>query len=605
MANQKKKNLKETISICEIGKNCFYIFKEAFSICKIFFSLYILMMAFVDAIDSVLVIILYKYLLDCTKKSVSFQEIVSVLILVGGCGGLFTIVIRSVLSRIYEVKILEVSRQVNSKLFEKSVTMDIVNYDNEEYYDKYVRAIENSEIQMSATMKTGAGLISMVMSIFSLTGIVLLVDSTMFMFPFLACAIHLASNLCMTKLQYNLQREVTPSLRKKAYCRRVFYQPEYSKEMRLTDIFQAHTFFYKDTIKEEIEMVKKYAIKIRLVRMINNILGWVALVYYLPMQYLIYNSVVTSKLALGDVAAMNEANQSLTNSIDNLTSNMVGLQEIGLFGSYYRDFLDSKSLIETRGGYINKDNLPKTIEFKKVSFKYDEKGHYVLKNINMTIKPGQKIAIVGYNGSGKSTFIKLLLSLYSASEGCIYYNGKAVEEYDCGAYRNNFGILFQNFQTYALSIKDNILMGEYEEKHEEEAMRLAKIYQKISSLPRQDKSILTQEFDENGILLSGGENQRIALSRLYIGRKPIIILDEHTSAMDPVTEKEVNDTIFSQFREHTIVYISHHLTSVCNADYIYFMDNGEIVEQGTHQDLMKLNKKYKSMFDKQSSYFVT
>ncbi len=602
--HQKEQREQNAKSIREIGENCIYIFRESFRICKLFFSFYIIMMALVDAIDSVLVIILYKYLLDCTKKDVTFQSIMMVLILIGGCGGLFTIVVRALLSRYYDVKMLQVSKEINVKLFQKAVVMDITNFENEAYYDKYVRAMENSEVQISATMKAGAGFISMVMSVFSLTGILLLVDPVMFLFPLLACAVHLISNLSMTRIRYNLQRSITPITRKKAYCRRVFYQPEYSKEMRLTDIYEAHSKFYKETTVQELDCERKYASMLRLVKMVNCFVGWVALVYYFPMKYLVYNSVVTERLSISDVAAMNESNQSLTNSIDNLANNFVGLQEIGLFGSYYRQFLESRSEIETRTGLLTETDGPKLIEFKNVSFSYEGTSNYALRNINMSIKPGQKIAIVGYNGSGKSTLIKLLLNLYSATEGEICYNGKIVEAYDCDSYRSNFGILFQDFQTYALSVRDNILMGNYEGRDSTEAMRLANIYNRIDALPNKENSILTQEFDENGVLFSGGESQRIALARLYMENKSVIILDEHTSAMDPITEKKVNDTIFNHFKEQTIIYISHHLTSVCNADYIYFLDNGQIVEQGTHQDLMQQNHRYKTMFAKQSSYFT-
>lgn len=601
---QKEQRERDVKSIGEIGKNCIYIFKEAFRICKLFFTFYIGMMALVDAIDSVLVIILYKYLLDCVNRDVAFGSILAVLILIGGCGGLFTIVTRALLSRYYDVKMLQVSREININLFHKAVDMDIVNFENEAYYDKYVRAMENSETQISATMKAGAGLISMVMSVSSLTGILLLVDPAMFLFPILACAVHLFTNLSMTRIRYDLQKSITPINRKKAYCRRVFYQPEYSKEMRLTDIFEAHTAFYKEATEQELECQRKYASKLRFEKMVNCIVGWVALVYYLPMQYLVYNSVVIPRLAISDVAAMNESNQSLTNSIDNLTNNLVGLQEIGLFGSYYRQFLESTSEIENRDGLLAEAEGPKLIEFKNVSFAYEGAADYTLRNINMSIKPGQKIAIVGYNGSGKSTMIKLLLNLYSVTEGELCYNGKAVEAYNCDAYRSNFGVLFQDFQTYALSVRDNILMGDSEKKDINEALNLANIRNRIEMLPNGDNSILTQEFDENGVLFSGGESQRIALARLYMENKSVIILDEHTSAMDPITEKKVNDTIFKHFKDQTIIYISHHLTSVCNADYIYFLDNGQIVEQGTHQELMQQNKRYKTMFDKQSSYFT-
>lgn len=592
----------ENIKMKEICRNCLHIFTVAFKVCPIFLGIYILLMALISAVDSVIIIALYKYLLDCVKNSVEFETMAQVLIMYGGGCGLLTISIRSILEKWYDIKIMDVNKVINRKLFKKAVSMDISNYDDREYYDKYIRAMEQGEMQVSAAIRTGTKLLSMATSIVSLTSMIIFINQTMVIFPLLASVIHFCTHVYNTKIRFNMQVEMTTASRKKAYCRRIFYQPEYTKEIRMTKISKVHEKIFKEATRDEIEIVTKYSKKLRKSMLLNDILGWVLLVYYLPMQYLVYNALVIQKMSVGDVAAMNEANQSLISSLDDLTVNMIGLQEIGLFGRHYRRFLDMESTIEMRKGEEINSKIPKVIEFKNVSFSYSN-NDYILKNISIKIEPGQKIAIVGYNGSGKTTFAKLLLNYYLPTDGNIYYDGKIIEKYDCKSYRKNFGILFQDFQIYALSLDDNVKMGENNNNSLTNAMKLADIYDRILELPKHEKSILTREFDDDGIMLSGGESQRIALARLYLQRKPIIVLDEHTSAMDPITEKKINDTIFSEFKDHTIICISHHLTSICKADYIYFFENGEIKEQGTHDMLMNLNNRYKLMFDKQSSYF--
>ena len=189
-------------------------------------------------------------------------------------------------------------------------------------------------------------------------------------------------------------------------------------------------------------------------------------------------------------------------------------------------------------------------------------------------------------------------------EGEILYGDVNLSQIDWREYINCFGILLQDYQIYALPIEDNIRMGKNQNSDVKTAAEKAGIAEVIYSLPEKEKSNLTREFDDSGILLSGGEQQRVALARLFMEKHPLIILDEPTSAMDPITEKKVNDTIFSEFADSTVVYISHHLTTTKGADHIYYFENGRIIEDGTHEELMEKRGKYSLMFEKQSSYYL-
>ena len=223
----------------------------------------------------------------------------------------------------------------------------------------------------------------------------------------------------------------------------------------------------------------------------------------------------------------------------------------------------------------------------------------------MTIKSGQKIALVGYNGAGKSTLIKLLLRLYDVSSGEILFNGENVKNFTLNSYRNNFATVFQDFQIYAATIAENVLSGEYIEKNKKTvltALSKSGFDHKLLSLPDDIFTPLTKEFDNDGTNLSGGEAQKIAIARVFAKPCDIIILDEPSSALDPISEYELNRTIMEN-SDKTVIIISHRLSTTRNADMIYMLENGEIIEQGNHEQLIRIDGKYAEMFNKQAEKY--
>lgn len=208
-----------------------------------------------------------------------------------------------------------------------------------------------------------------------------------------------------------------------------------------------------------------------------------------------------------------------------------------------------------------------------------------MSDVNLTIHKGSKIAIVGSNGSGKSTLIKLLLRFYDAASGEILQNGIDIRTYDIYSYRSQFSVAFQDFNIYATSIRNNVCMGDdMDEDRLLDALNKAGLSDSIKDLNAQ----LTREFDENGILFSGGLLQRLALARVFYKDSDIVIMDEPTAAMDVFFEKQFYDTIFKNLKEKTVIFISHRLSSITACDKIIFMDHGKILEEGTHEYLMNL-----------------
>lgn len=245
-----------------------------------------------------------------------------------------------------------------------------------------------------------------------------------------------------------------------------------------------------------------------------------------------------------------------------------------------------------------------TIEFKHVYFKYPEDQEYILKDLNFKIFKGEKIAIVGPNGSGKTTMIKLLLRLYEPNKGEILVNGQDIRQLDLTNYQRIFGTVFQDFTLFAWSIKDNILMGAPLDKAKMKlVLSQVELSDRIRQLPQGLETSISQELDESGVEFSGGEKQKIAIARALYRDAPIVVLDEPTAALDPVAEAN----IFSKFNEltagKTAIFISHRMSSTQFSDRILVLKEGKIIERGTHDELMNQKGLYQQLYHEQAKYF--
>jgi ATP-binding cassette subfamily B protein len=239
-----------------------------------------------------------------------------------------------------------------------------------------------------------------------------------------------------------------------------------------------------------------------------------------------------------------------------------------------------------------------------LNFKYENSG-FGLKNINLKINSGEKIAVVGENGAGKSTLVKLLLRLYDVTDGDILINNISIKEYDIKSLRKRIGVAFQNPNVYALSFAENIELYNKTDENKLteilEALGLNDILKKNNA----DFSVeVTKEFDENGIMLSGGEVQKIGLARLMTGNFGLLLLDEPSSALDPLAEYEMNKIILSHSNLSTTVMVAHRLSTIRDADRIILIEEGNIKEIGTHDELMKMNGRYCEMFTKQAENYT-
>ncbi len=330
--------------------------------------------------------------------------------------------------------------------------------------------------------------------------------------------------------------------------------------------------------------------------------------------YLVYQY-FHGNMTIGDFTLYFSAITGLGSFLSKLTGVYSGFMEADHYVADFYEFL--KLNMDKKKGKSNTDMLRRPVSFtwENVSFSYwqeDEQGHNteipVLKNINLNIKAGEKLAIVGENGAGKTTFVKLLCGLLRSKEGRITVNGADLFDFEPEDYRNLFSAVFQKSGILPVSIRDNIALNVGDEEPDEEAIwnciRLANLEEKVRSLPEGINTHLVKWISEHGTELSGGEMQRLLLARALYKDAPVLILDEPTAALDPIAENEIYQAYHKLTEGKTSIFISHRLASTRFCDRILFMENGEIAEIGTHDELMAQKGRYAEMFKVQSRYYT-
>ena len=231
----------------------------------------------------------------------------------------------------------------------------------------------------------------------------------------------------------------------------------------------------------------------------------------------------------------------------------------------------------------------------------------LLKNINLHIKPGEKIALVGYNGAGKTTLVKLLMRLYDVKSGAILADGRDIRQYDVKQYRNTIGTVFQDFMIFGGNVRENVILdveAKADETRVKQALSDSGLMPRVEKLSAGLDTQLTTEFAKDGVNLSGGESQKLAIARVFYKDAGLMILDEPSSALDPIAEYQLNHAMMEATKDKSVIFISHRLSTTRLADRIIMLENGQVVEQGTHEELLAAKGKYAQMWKVQAGAYV-
>lgn len=313
---------------------------------------------------------------------------------------------------------------------------------------------------------------------------------------------------------------------------------------------------------------------------------------------------VTRAITIGDFSMCVSAAGTLYWSLYGIISGVLNINQKCAYAHRYIEFMRFPAAMKKGTKPLTQGEH--TIEFRHVSFKYPRSERAVLRDINLTIKSGEHLSIVGLNGAGKTTFIKLLCRLYDVTEGEILVDGVNIKEYSDEEYRKLFAVVFQDFRLFAFSLRENIAFGEQADDTElERVLKLAGLWEDAQKLPKGLDTMLYKSFDENGTELSGGQQQKTAIARALYRNAPVVILDEPTAALDPVAEYEIYRQFNTLVGGKTAVYISHRLSSCRFCDRIVVFADDTIKESGTHDELVSLkNGIYAGMFAEQAKYYV-
>ena len=547
------------------------------------------------------------YVLEAAEFGYPFKRVAFVVILLFICisiGMAFTVWVGDYVRAKEGPK---VSKAIKLMLYERAKELDLECYDNPDYYNEMVLAISEVDNQIERCItflcNVFAGLATFITS-----GIYFMhKDGLSILFAIVSFFITFFFTQAYNRLSYKIRVERNPHERKREYVKRVFYLADCAKEIRLNpDVKKC----LKDTFEEANDKVydteKKYAKKHFFQRYMGNYVGNDFFCDVLYIGYLVFKAAVLKALSFSTVAILYNSFGRMKRSLRIFTDTYPFACETSLYVQKIRNFLEFESKLSSEGELAPKEEAH-AIKTEGISFAYD-KTKPILSDINLDIKPGEKIALVGYNGAGKTTLVKLLMRLYDPDSGCIKMDSEDVKKYDLKEYRKSIGVVFQDFKIFAGTVAENVVMDIYNDKEAESVDRALSDSGLKKRIEASDKGIntnLTTEIHEDGINLSGGEAQKLAISRVFWQNSGFMILDEPSSALDPIAEYQLNHAMLTATKDKTVIFISHRLSTTRIADRIVMLENGRVVEKGTHEELLNLNGKYAAMWKVQAGAYIS
>ncbi len=497
--------------------------------------------------------------------------------------------------------------EINQYIYEKIVTRTSqVPYDlylQPEFLDKYKRVLDNTVPNIQKILSALGTMSGLIIALFMVAAYIIQVDP----FAILLSVFPLLYSYFISKkgeiYQFKLNQKTTHANRKKEYARRIFYLPQYAKEIKMTSISKAIQNIYDEAVKENIRQYKEIGKKITLFRFVELCIGDVFIIM-LPVAYVAVRILMGSSFMIGDFIGIAQSITYFSWDLEWFFDMILEIMSASLYIGEYEAYMkaEEKEDIQEKSADESADLSSFSLVCQDVAYAYSgsREGIYALHDIHLTIRQGEKIAIVGENGAGKTTLVYLLMHMLSCTKGTIRLNDRDLDDFAPDQLKRFFGVVLQDFHLYPLSVRENICVnGSIDDDTLWSAIHKMGLQGCITDLDVR----LTKEFSDDGLELSGGQQQKLALTRVIANPYPFIILDEPTSALDPITEQEIYQMMFQAVTGKTLLFISHRLATTRFVDRILVLKDGTIIEEGSHQQLMDARGYYHSLYTLQENMY--
>lgn len=592
------KSLKEFIKILIFCLRISFNASKLYTIIRLLSKIILVIMPVINAYVSRNII----NIIVLDKSEATLHNLIILLIISAGIL-LLTSLLGKILDYIVNIHHIIMQNYLDVKIADKAINMDMQFFDSPEFYNKFANAKRDSYAVISIIWNTIDGFGSVISFI---TAFIILVDVNVLIGLITTFAIipNIMLNQKYIKKMYLWDRENVVNERKFNYIYNIMTSKQNAQDIRFLNtgkyFLNKYVDIWSNWFSEKRKLLKKRTIITTLFFLLPIItssifLAWIGIDIY------------SGDRLAGDFVLYSGQLQQLQNSLTALLIYIISIYDNRLKIMNLEDFETLSNKLDYSGNIKVKDL--KTIEFKNVYFTYPDTNKEILKNISFKIHKKEKVALIGLNGSGKTTIIKLLLRFYDPQEGEILINSINIKEYNINHLRKKIGVMFQDYNIYDFTLKENIQLSSIDENKQDDTERVLDCLKNsdaksmISKLPHGIDTFLSRGFSDEGIALSKGEEQKIALARMFYRDCDLVLLDEPSASLDPEAEHNIFRTINKYCSKKTVIFISHRLSNIKMAERIIVIENGELIESGTHQYLMEINGRYAELYKYQAEKF--
>ncbi len=599
---KKKLPLKRTL-----GNNIFAL-RQVWDTSKAYFLIYYILTFVYAPINFLLDTYLIRLIIDSAEGAEgawSANAIFAYIFIVGGTAIFIWTVTNYYWETIAPMYSEKINHNLRRKLYKKATEVDLACYETPEFYDKYVKAMDETQDRVWKVMNTCDNLIWNIVELAMTSLLIFTIDPFLILFAMVPFALGFVRRRIKV-VEHDKNDAVKPINRKYNYIRRTFYLGEYAKEMRMGGFFSRQMAMMREVRAQYLELTRKFGPRLALLDIVKE-LGVEIFTVSAAMVYSIWRTIGPGQgsMSMGDCLIVLNSIGTISYTLSTMVQYFAEFSEHSLYIEDVRYFLDYEPTIREDAGA--EEARPGDLEFKNVHFKYEGAEKESLCGVDLTLREGERVALVGKNGSGKTTLVKLLLRLYDPTEGEVTLNGGNIKDLRLSSYRALFGSVFQDYKLFSLSVKENVTLRPAREGDDglvTEALKESGAWSKIETLKNGIDSTMTREFDDEGVNLSGGEQQKVTLARIFANKTPFVVLDEPSSALDPIAEHKMFENMIRATEGRSVIFISHRLSSAVLADRVYMMEDGKIIESGTHHELMERDGSYAEMFRLQAKNYA-